>query len=577
MTDASNLTCKKAHTTALRHPHTIKASLWLAALLLSASAAAAMPATPDPAKTRAYIDQAWTTLTRSMDDCASLTDAKVTTHPVLYLPSNLPMPARLADVGKRCGIDVRTLPRTVGRLGDIDATQLPAQGLLYLPHPYVVPGGFFNEMYGWDSYFIVLGLVADHRGELARHMVDNALFEVAQYGGVLNANRTYYLSRSQPPFLTAMMAAVLDDPASFPDAAARRAWLAQAYPLAARNYGIWMRAEHRAGDTGLARYADLGRGPVLEARDSNYYRGVITWLRAHPDEDPGYLVKATGHPDMAETKHLQKESCDVRASKVCAGAWVDGYRLTADYYHGDRAMRESGFDTNFHFGPFGGSTHHYADVSLNSLLYRYERDLHDFAVQLGKASEAERWNKAADARKAAMDKYLWRPESGMYRDYDFVAGKPSLYPYITTFYPLWAGAASAQQAAAVRGKLAIFERKGGLSMDNHPAGVQWGDPFGWAPTNWLAVSGLDAYGFRDDVRRIAGKFTATVDRGFADDGTIREKYNMALGNADVKVSAGYSQNVIGFGWTNGVYLKMQEILHRADAKAAPAAVAVKVK
>lgn len=569
MTDTPSPACGKVPDAALRHPRLMKTLATL--LLFSASAASAMSATPNPAKTRAYIDKAWTTLTRSMDDCASLTDTKIASHPVLYLPAKLPMPARLAGVGKRCGVDVHTLPRAIDRLGDIDATKLPAQGLLYLPHPYVVPGGFFNEMYGWDSYFIVLGLVADRRTALAKDMVDNALFEVEHYGGVLNANRTYYLSRSQPPFLSAMMVAVLDDPASFSDAEARRTWLARAYPLVVRNHDIWVRPEHRAGDTGLARYYDLGSGPVLEARDSEYYRGVIKWLRAHPADDPGYLIKAAEHPDDAEAARLQQASCDVRASKVCAGAWLDGYRLTADYYHGDRAMRESGFDTNAHFGPFGGSTHHYADVSLNSLLYRYERDLHDFALQLGKAGEAERWTHAADARKAAMDKYLWRPESGMYRDYDFVAGKPSPYPYITTFYPLWAGAASAQQAAAVRGKLAIFERKGGLSMDNRPAGVQWGDPFGWAPTNWLAVSGLDAYGFHGDAQRIAGKFTATVDRGFADDGTIREKYNMALGNADVKVSAGYSQNVIGFGWTNGVYLKMQEILHHADAKALPAA------
>lgn len=572
MIDTSSPACGKARAAALRHPRLMKTLVTL--LLFSASAATAMPVAPNPAKTRTYIDKAWTTLTRSMDDCASLADTKVAGHPVLYFPANLPVPTRLADIGKRCGVDVQKLPRAIERLGDIDATKLPAQGLLYLPHPYVVPGGFFNEMYGWDSYFIVLGLVADQRTTLAKDMVDNALFEVKYYGGVLNANRTYYLSRSQPPFLSAMMVAVLDDPASFPDAEARRAWLARAYPLAVRNHDIWTMPEHRAGDTGLARYDDLGSGPVLEAHDSEYYRGVIKWLRAHPADDPGYLIKAAQHPDDAEAARLKQASCDVRASKVCAGAWFDGYRLTADYYHGDRAMRESGFDTNAHFGPFGGSTHHYAGVGLNSLLYRYERDLHDFALQLGKAGEAERWAKTADARKAAMDKYLWRAQDGMYRDYDFVAGKSSPWPYITTFYPLWAGAASAQQAAAVRGKLAIFERKGGLSMDNRPAGVQWGDPFGWAPTNWLAVSGLDAYGFHDDARRIAGKFTATVDRGFADDGTIREKYNMALGNADVKVSAGYSQNVIGFGWTNGVYLKMQDILHRA--KTTPAA-ADKVK
>ncbi|WP_232823582.1 trehalase family glycosidase [Dyella sp. C9] len=538
----------------------------LGALLLAGSiAGTAAAATPDATKTRSYIDHAWSTLTRSQDDCAALTDTKVTGHPVLYLPADQPVPPSVAAVGRRCGVEVRPLPRTIGQLGDIDATTLPQQGLLYLPHPYVVPGGFFNEMYGWDSYFIVLGLVADQRTALARDMVDNALYEVAHYGGVLNANRTYYLSRSQPPFLTAMMTAVLDDPAAFGSAEARRQWLAGAYPLAVRNYEIWLRPEHRAGDTGLARYYDLGSGPVLEAKDSAYYVGVIRWLRAHPAEDPGYLLKASQHPDDAEAARLQQSSCDVRASKVCEGAWLDGYRLTADYYHGDRAMRESGFDTNAHFGPFGGSTHHYADVSLNSLLYRYERDLHDFALQLGKPGEAERWAKAADARKAAMDKYLWQARDGMYRDYDFVAARPSPYPYVTTYYPLWAGSASPEQATALRKALPVFERKGGLSMDNRAAGVQWGEPFGWAPTNWLAVAGLDAYGLHDDAHRIARKFMATVDQGLADDGTIREKYNMVLGNAEVKVSAGYSENVVGFGWTNGVYLKLQALVQGSTA------------
>ncbi|QNK00147.1 trehalase family glycosidase [Dyella telluris] len=542
----------------------------LTVALTGAMAGSAMAAAPDPAKTRAYIDQAWTTLTRSQDDCAALTDTKVVGHPVLYVPADMPVPASVTAIGKRCGIDVKPLPRKIGQLGDIDATTLTQQGLLYLPRPYVVPGGFFNEMYGWDSYFILLGLVADHKLDLAKDMVDNALFEVAHYGGVLNANRTYYLSRSQPPFLTAMMTALLDDPASFSSADARHAWLAKAYPLAVRNYEIWTRTEHRAGDTGLARYYDFGSGPVLEAKDSEFYQGVIRWLIAHPKEDPGYLIKGAQHPDDAEAARLKEASCDVRASKVCEGAWVNGYRLTADYFHGDRAMRESGFDTNSHFGPFGGSTHHYADASLNSLLYRYERDLHDFALQLGRAGDAGRWAKAADARKAAMNKYLWNAKDGMYRDYDFVAGKPSPFPYVTTYYPLWAGAASPQQAKAVSGKLTIFERKGGLSMDDRPVGLQWGDPFGWAPTNWLAVKGLDDYGFHDDARRIATKFAASVDQGLADDGTIREKYNMALGNADVKVSAGYSDNVVGFGWTNGVYLKLHQLLDQPAKKTAPA-------
>jgi len=535
----------------------------LATALSCVLVATATAGAPNPSKTRAYIDRAWSTLTRSMDDCSALVDSKVATRPLLYLPADFQPPAQLHGIAERCHVDVKTLPQKIRRLGDLQPAALPKQGLLYLPNDYVVPGGFFNEMYGWDSYFIVLGLVADHREALAKGMVDNALFEVAHYGAVLNANRSYYLTRSQPPFLSAMIRAVLDDPASFPDHAAAIAWLRQAYPLAVHDHATWLRPEHRAGNTGLARYYDYGgASPVLEMRSSDYLRGVIDWLLAHPQQDPGYLLKASQHPDAAEAAALKNSSCDVQASAVCAGAWSQGHRLRADYFLGDRAMRESGFDTTFRMGPFGGSTHHYAPVDLNSLLYRYERDLHDFAGQLGMQADAQRWAAAAAARRQAMDKYLWRADRGLYMDYDFVAGKPSDYPFVSTFYPLWAGAASPAQAAALRDHLPLFERKGGLQMSDHDSGAQWDAPFGWAPTNWLAIEGLDAYGFHADARRLARKFTATIDRSYAADGTIREKYNMASGNADVKIRAGYKDNVIGFGWSNGVYLKLRELLQR---------------
>jgi alpha,alpha-trehalase len=148
-------------------------------------------------------------------------------------------------------------------------------------------------------------------------------------------------------------------------------------------------------------------------------------------------------------------------------------------------------------------------------------------------------------------------------DYDFVAGKASTDPYLTMFYPLWAGAASRQQAEALTKQLKLFERRGGLAMSTRATGAQWDAPFGWAPTNWIAVKGLDDYGFKADARRISCEFTGTVDRSFAKDGTIREKYNMVLGNADVKITAGYKTNVIGFGWTNGVYLRMRDLIDAA--------------
>jgi alpha,alpha-trehalase len=522
-------------------------------------------ATPNPEATLSYIHGAWETLTRSMTSCPSLADTKVHATPVLYLPAELPSPPEVKALEAQCHVKVAALPRHIENLGDVRPEELPAAGLLYLPNPYVVPGGRFNEMYGWDSYFIVLGLEADHREALAKGMVDNFLFEIEHYGAVLNANRTYYLTRSQPPFLTSMIRAVYEDPASFPATpagrAAAKAWLERAYALAEKDHSTWLRPEHLAGRTGLARYFDYGKGPVPEmADDSTYYPDVIRWLVAYPGEGEGYLVKGSEHPGAAEVAALRLSSCDVQASVVCERAWAAGYRLSRDFYLGDRAMRESGFDPSFRFGPFDEATHHFAPVCLNSLLYRDERDMQHLALLLGKPVEASQWERRAKARLAAIQRYLWRPKEGVFADYDFVHAKPSSYAYITSLYPLWAGVASREQASQIVEKLNLFERPGGLSMSNTQSGMQWDDPYGWAPTNWIAVAGLDASGFRVEAKRIAGAFDRTVDKGFAQDGTIREKYNVAAGNANVQVSAGYKANVIGFGWTNAVYLKMKEVL-----------------
>jgi alpha,alpha-trehalase len=519
---------------------------------------------PDSTATTAYIHKAWDELSRSMTDCHSLVDVKVTTNPVLYMPEELQVPKDVAALTASCGVKVVALPKRITKLGDLMPEELAADGdapgLLYLPNKYVVPGGRFNEMYGWDSYFIVLGLIADQREDLARGMVENFFFEIEHYGAVLNANRTYFLTRSQPPFLTSMIRAVYEDQASFRLQGQSREWLEKGYEMADKDYTTWMRPEHRAGRTGLARYYDFGEGPVPEmADDSTYYSDVIRWMVAHPGEQRGFLVKASANPDAGEIERLKKVSCDVSKSHVCATAWAEGYRLIKDFYVGDRAMRESGFDTSFRFEAFSGATHHYAPVCLNSLLYRYEMDMAHFASVLGKNAEADKWAERASVRKAAMEKYLWRADKGMFMDYDFVRGGPSSYAYVTALYPLWAGLASKSQAAKTEAQLKTFERPGGLAMSNTASGMQWDEPYGWAPTNWLGAKGLKAYHFTEDATRIAGEFRGSVDAGYAKDGTIREKYNVEKANTDVKVMAGYKANVIGFGWTNGVYLKLGEL------------------
>ena len=455
-------------------------------------------------------------------------------------------------------------------MGDVRVSEIPDEGLLYLPNTYVVPGGRFNEMYGWDSYFILLRLVRDKRTDLARGMVENFFYEIENYGAILNANRTYYFTRSQPPFLSSMIREVYEHPGEKP---LSKAWLAKAYGYAERDYALWTSPVHKAGDTGLARYDDIGAGPVPEmADDSDYYPDVIRWLLAHPAVHTDYLVPAPDNPTPAEVAELAETSCDIEASKVCAKAHVDGHRLSSDFYRGDRAMRESGFDPSFRFGPFSGSTDHYAPVCLNSLLYKYERDMAHFARLLGRGAEAAQWERRAADRRDAINNYLWNPTAGMFYDYDFTTHQASSYNYITAFYPLWAGLASRQQAAAVERHLSRFEHEGGLAMSDYDSGTQWDLPFGWAPTNWLAIQGLERYGFTKDASRLAGEFSRTIRTNFERDGTMREKYNVVSGSANVAVATGYKSNVVGFGWTNGVYLMMQELLAQRRASHAGAAV-----
>lgn len=522
------------------------------------------PATTAPA-IDTYISNAWNTLSRSMTDCRSLIDPKVKTTALLYLPKELPMPQDVVALQSRCNVRVERLPLRIQYFGEIKLTDILAPGLLYLPNPYIVPGGRFNEMYGWDSYFIILGLLRDGRIDLARGMVENFFFEIEHYGGILNANRTYYFTRSQPPFLSSMILAVYNAEAAQAGTAEERTqlstWLAHAYGYAERDYSLWTSNIHRAGDTGLARYYDVGQGPVPEmSDDSTYYPDAIRWLLAHPQSNPGYLVTLPDAPSPAQVPRVTALSCNVAASVVCAHAHVDGHWLTRDFYSGDRAMRESGFDTSFRFGPFSGSAHHFAGVDLNSLLYKYELDMAQIARLLHKSSEASKWKRRAVRRRAEINHYLWNPSRGLYMDYDFMTHHPSTHVYATIFYPLWAGVANAAQAKAVENNLKLFERPGGLAMSTDDSGMQWDLPFGWAPVTWISIQGMHKAGDDTDALRLAREFSRTVEQNYLQDRTIREKYDVVTGSSQVNITAGYKTNEIGFGWTNGVYLEMQHLL-----------------
>ncbi len=240
---------------------------------------------------REYIFKSWDTLTRSMEDCSTVVDSKLAENSVLYLPADFEIPPGIAELQKRCQVQVKKLPRKITGPGQVDTTALGPQGLLYLEHKYVVPGGRFNEMYGWDSYFIVRGLLQDGKVELAKGMVENFFFEIEHYGSILNANRSYYLSRSQPPFLTSMILGVYEaeKAAGHED----RKWLERAYGYAKRDQAMWVREPHLAGETGLSRYYDFGDEPAPESLkdETDHYRRVAAYFLNHPEQDHGYLVR----------------------------------------------------------------------------------------------------------------------------------------------------------------------------------------------------------------------------------------------------------------------------------------------
>ena len=495
-----------------------------------------------------------------MNDCASVVDPKIKAAPVLYLPAGFAEPAALQKLAADCNVHVEHLPTEIHRLGEIDTSKIQPHGLLYLENKYVVPGGRFNEMYGWDSYFIIRGLLRAGRVDLARGMVDNFFFEIEHYGAMLNANRTYYLTRSQPPFLSSMFVDVYQ--ASHKDGSADKAWLERAYADLTKDYEMWVRDPHLAGDTGLSRYYDFGDGPPAEAvqDESGFYRKVAGYFFFHPAEADDYVVESKpGTTPAVAGSPYSLQVCDISTTMARAECEkVRQFKLSADYYKGDRSMRESGFDVSFRFGPFGAATHRFAAVCLNSLLYKNEKDLEQISRWLGRETESAKWKARAEDRRQRITRYLWNSAEGLFFDYNFTTGKMSDYKYASTFYPLWAGLATPEQAKAVVDNLKVFERPGGLPMSINDTGAQWDLPYGWGNIEMVAIDGLRKYGYNADADRVSYDFLSTVAGNFRRDGNIREKYNVVTRSSEANVELGYKMNVVGFGWTNAAFL---ELLH----------------
>ena len=413
--------------------------------------------------------------------------------------------------------------------------------------PFVVPGGRFNEMYGWDSYFIVCGLLLDGRVDLARAVVDNFVYEIFHYGAVLNANRTYYLTRSQPPFLTSM---ALECFRHLPKDTSSRQWFRTVLRAAITEYRtVWM-GENHVTPVGLSRYADWGAG-------------------VPPEVEPG-------HFDAVFAQYARQRGMN-------PGNFERSYRLGLidepsldEFFVHDRAMRESGHDTSYRLY---GRCADLVTVDLNSLLYKYEIDLaetidREFGGSLvfpdGSVETSSEWYSRAVTRKNLVNRFLWDPDRGMFFDYDVKRSKRLEYVSATILYPLWAGLASPEQARAlVERALPLLEMPGGVSASTEESRGpiapdrpqrQWDYPYGWAPHQVMVWRGLKSYGFTKEAERLAYKWLFTITSNAVNyNGTVTEKYDVVrrtheafaeYGNVGTKFAYITRE---GFGWTNASY------------------------
>jgi alpha,alpha-trehalase len=508
-------------------------------VLFALSACAAAPRRVPETGPLAYIHRAWDSLRRGPRELLrAATDPKFPrARPIVYVPADEDLEKirrrlrRSVPAADFAQLELRSLPRE----GE------PAEpGLLYLPEPYFVPGGRFNEMYGWDSFFIVLGLLREDRVDDARRMVDDLVYEVNHYGKILNANRSYYLSRSQPPLLGRMIARVY---ARTHD----RRWLSAVLPALEATHRYFTTAPHLIEPGGLSRYYAGGVGPAPEvlsderdAEGRSHYDRVRIALRGKLERDPS-LVRF--YDPVHDT-------------------------LTDEFYVADRSMRESGFDPTDRFGPLGTGILDVAPVCLNSLLYQTELDLAAFLDELGRTAESAPWRERAARRRVLVERDMWDDKSGMYLDYDFAKKKHRPYPFLTTFLPLWVGLASDAHAQRLAAQVNLFERPGGLVTSLLQTGTQWDAPFGWAPLELFAIEGLRRYGQGAIAERITIEFLSLVRDQLAERGAMFEKYDVANARASVagKLRFGYVSNEIGFGWTNGVFLELYAALPDADKR-----------
>lgn len=372
-----------------------------------------------------------------------------------------------------------------------------------LPNDFVVPGGRFQETYYWDSYFTMLGLIISKKNDLVIGMIKNFAFLIDQFGFIPNGNRTYFLSRSQPPFFSLMLDLLKDIDSTYKPID----FLSQLE----KEYDFWMKS----------RSVEMPDGEILNRYDDS-----------DPTPRPESYIEDL---ELAETSNQSPQELYRNIRAACESGWD----FSSRWLENDHDLASI-------------NTTNIIPVDLNCLLYFLEINLANIHP-----TEGNSFLEKAVNRKKAIKKYFWNEDQKFFCDFDLVKNSVRKNLTLAGVFPLYFNLANSIQAEFVAILLENqFLKNGGLLTTTSDSGQQWDYPNGWAPLQWIAYVGLKNYGYKKLANQIKTNWVKLNELTFSKSGKFTEKYNVA--SSDAETGGGEYPNQDGFGWTNGVYLSFKK-------------------
>ncbi|CAH8314172.1 unnamed protein product [Eruca vesicaria subsp. sativa] len=404
--------------------------------------------------------------------------------------------------------------------------------LLPLPEPVIIPGSRFKEVYYWDSYWVIKGLLICKMFTTAKGLVTNLMSLVETYGYALNGARAYYTNRSQPPLLSSMVYEIYN-------ATRDEELVRKAIPVLLKEYEFWTSGKHKV----VIRDAS-GYDHML----SRYY---AMWNMPRPES---YVFDQESASEISCTLEKQRFHRDI------ATAAETGCDFST------RWMRDPPNFTTL-------ATTSVVPVDLNVFLLKMELDIAFMMETAGDKNGSERFVKASEARKKAFETVLWNEKAGQWLDYwlssngdepeTWKAENQNNNVFASNFTPIWISSFNSDENL-VKKVVKALENSGliapaGILTSLTNSGQQWDYPNGWAPQQEMIVTGLVRSGLKvakEIAEEIARRWIRSNYSVYKTSGGIHEKLNVA--DFGEYGGGGEYEPQTGFGWSNGVILAFLE-------------------